>query len=294
MEESLKRKKGSGGVRKIKKETDVVLKRVVSEKPRITAKEIKKLHPDLLKDVAVRTIQNHLNKNLNLPSMHAAKKPLLTAAMKTKRLAFCKKYKDWRPDEWDKVMFSDESMFKCIDGGSARVRRPRGSDRYDPKFTVKTVKHPDQQMIWGCFSGAGGRGGLYFLPKNTTMNGTRYREVLEEHLLPFKDIHGFEIFMHDGAPCHKTLAVKSFLQENDIDILEWPGNSPDLNPIENVWGFMKRKLRSMDTSSVPRMVKVIKDVWLRELDPEYFRKLSHSMPKRIAEVLQKKGALLKY
>ena len=99
MEESLKRKKGSGGVRKIKKETDVILKRLVSEKPRITAKEIKKLHPDVLKDVSVRIIQNHLNKNLNLPSMHAAKKPLLTAAMKAKRLTFCKKYKDWGPDD---------------------------------------------------------------------------------------------------------------------------------------------------------------------------------------------------
>ena len=82
-------------------------------------------------------------------------------------------------------MFSDENMFKCIRSASTKVRRLLDSNRFDPRFTVKTVKHPAQVMVWGCFTGAKGRGGLYFLPKGQMMNGDNYKLVLEEHLLPF-------------------------------------------------------------------------------------------------------------
>ncbi len=53
-----------------------------------------------------------------------------------------------------KVMFSDDSSFKRITNRSAcnRIMRPNGSNRYDPKYTVNTVKHPDSVMIWGTFS----------------------------------------------------------------------------------------------------------------------------------------------
>jgi hypothetical protein len=57
------------------------------------------------------------------------------------------------------------------------------------------VKHPNYVMEWGCFSGAGGRGGLYFLPRNTTMNGERYEMVLEDQLIPFMNFHGVTHFL---------------------------------------------------------------------------------------------------
>ena len=87
-------------------------------------------------------------------------------------------------------------------------------------------------MVWGAFSGTQGRGGLYFLPKNVTMRGSNYLQVLQNHLLPFWDIHQPTHFMHDGAPEHRTKLVKKWLSEENIPTLEWPGNSPDLNPIE--------------------------------------------------------------
>ena len=68
------------------------------------------------------------------------------------------------------------------------MRRPEGSDRFDSRYTTKTVKHPDSVMVWGCFTGSVGRGGLFFLPKNVTMNGERYQDVLENHLLPTLEI----------------------------------------------------------------------------------------------------------
>jgi hypothetical protein len=66
-----------------------------------------------------------------MPSRSAAQKPLLTAGMKKKRLAFAQKYKDWTTEQWSCVMFSNESTFRCIRATKTKVRRLIGSDRYD-------------------------------------------------------------------------------------------------------------------------------------------------------------------
>ena len=147
-------------------------------------------------------------------------------------------------------MFSDESCFQIICNRQGTVRPRTGSDRNCQKYSHLTVKHPDSVMIWACFSGNGGRGGLFFLPKGQKMNSIEYKKVLENHLLQFMDIHGSEIFQQDGAPCHTSKMMKSWFQDSKIELLDWPGNSPDLNPIENVWAIMKRRLQGMTTSSI--------------------------------------------
>lgn len=261
--------------------------------PGITALELKEKHPKLLQDVTVRTVQHRLQKDLKLPSRRAAKKPLLTDKMRKKRLQFCKNYRHWTSDDWKKVMFSDESTFRLIRGTSKLVRRPSNVSRYDPKYTVKTVKHPDSVMVWGAFTGNNGRAGLYFLPKNVTMKSANYIEVLRNHMLIFWRIHDCNFFMHDGAPAHKSKAVKDFLETNKIDVLEWPGNSPDLNPIENAWNQMKNILEKERPSTIPDLKEALKKHWA-SMDLQYFANLATSMPKRIEMVIKNKGHMTKY
>ncbi len=83
-------------------------------------------------------------------------------------------------------MFCDESTFILVNPRSVTVRRGKTMNRYKHKFVLKTIKHSANVMVWGCFSGKKGHGGLYFQPKkNCTMNGERYKNVLKKHLLPF-------------------------------------------------------------------------------------------------------------
>lgn len=288
-----RRKKGSGRPRKTSPRTDQLLKREVMSNPSITALELKENHSELLKKVTVRTIQHRLQKDLKLPTRRAAKKPLLTENMKKKRLQFCKKYQHWTSEEWKKVMFSDESTFRLIRGTSKIVRRPRDASRYDPKYTVKTVKHPDSVMVWGAFSGNKGRGGLFFLPKNVTMKSDNYIDVLRDHMVKFWEIHDCNFFMHDGAPAHRSKAVKKFLEDNHINVLEWPGNSPDLNPIENAWNKVKNTLQKERPSSIPDLKEALKKQWI-SMDLEYFATLATSMPRRIERVIKMKGNMTKY
>jgi transposase len=275
---------------------DIRLKNYVQKNPFKSARQLKNEVPGW-GDISVRTIQHRLQKKLGLPSRRAAKKPLLTEAMKRKRLAFARKYRNWTSYEWRNVMFSDESTFSLVNSRSVTVRRSKTMCRYKHKFVVKTVKHSANVMVWGCFSGKMGRGGLYFLPKNCTMNGERYKKVLEDHLLPFMRIHKTTFFLQDGAPCHKSKLVMAFLKqsEKEFKIIDWPGNSPDLNPIENCWSYMKRKLKAnTDITSLPKLVEAIKLMWVEDMAIPYFKKLADSMPKRLQMVVDAKGELTKY
>lgn len=100
-------------------------------------------------------------------------------------------------------------------------------------------------MICGAFNGNRGKGGLFFLPKGNTMNGTQYSDVLQNQILGFYQLHQCDFFMHDGAPAHKTKTVSKWLSDNNVRVFEWPGNSPDLNPIENCWKVIKDKVAGM-------------------------------------------------
>ena len=273
--------------------TDRMLKRRVLESPSISARELRAENPECLGNVSIRTIQHRLQKDLSLPSRRPAPKPLLTQKMKAKRLDFAKRYVDWTTEQWSKVMFSDESRFVTFSNRRRSVRRPLGSDRNDPRFTQKTVKHPASVMVWGCFS-AKGRGGLRFLEKGVTMNSERYIETLEERLPTHMHIHGCNIFMQDNAPCHRSRRTMGWFDEAEIEVLEWPGNSPDLNPIENLWHVAKMKLQGKNTGSVPKLIRAIQDMWVNDLTPEYCRNLVDSMPRRLRRVIAAKGAMTKY
>jgi hypothetical protein len=164
------RKKGSGRPCVINSYALNVLDRFVKKNPTATAGEIKAKVPEVAA-ISVKHISCLIQDTLKIPSRIAAQKPLLTFQMKRKRLAFARKYRHFTADDWSTVMYSNESTFRCIRAVRSMASRPLGMNRFDTRYTMKTVKHPASLMVWACFSGSCGRGGIYFLPPNVTMNG---------------------------------------------------------------------------------------------------------------------------
>ena len=237
------------------------------------------------------TIFRRLSREFNLKSYKPARKPRLTPVMKAKRLAFAKKHRDWTIQQWSKVLFSDESTFQQFVVRKRHVSRPPGK-HYDDKYTVSTMKQPPSQMIWGAMS-QHGIGGLFFLPSGTTMNSKKYVQLLSDKLQLHMQVHRCNIFMQDGAPCHRSKMVTNFLKKK-MKVLDWPGNSPDLNPIENLWTVMKDKVAEKHPSSFPDLFQSIKEVWVKEISKEYCANLVNSMPRPLAAVIQNNGGHTKY
>lgn len=281
-----------GPNRKTTRRDDLLLKRLVNCNPFITSSKAKAALPSFY-NVSTRTIRRRLQMDLKLPSRMPSKKPLMPKAAVKRRIAFCRKYAHWTPEDWAKVLFSDESTFRQFNNVRGFVRRPPGSNPNDPRFVTTTVKHCPQVMVWGCFS-SGGRGGLYFVPKGATMNSQRYRSVLDDKVPVWMNVLSCEIFQHDSAPCHKSKLVTGWLRTNQIEVLDWPSYSPDLNPIENLWAIMKEKISNIEITSLSHLEEVIKKVWCSEISPQLCQNLIFSMPNRIQKVLKNKGHATKY
>ena len=111
------------------------------------------------------------------------------------------------------------------------------------------------------------------------------------------------VFMQDNAPCHRDHRVFKFLEERGIPIMGWPPQSPDLNPLENVWPDLKHRFHkrfvelgrcpSISSDAIAQYSKIIQESWA-EVDARFLRGLIESMPERVAAVIAAKGGSTKY
>ena len=231
--------KSPGRPRVTASRSDQLMKRIVQVNPTASSTFIKSQLPETV-TVSDRTIRRRLQCEMGLRSYHPATTPRLSKKNVTDRLIFAKRYSDWTSDQWQRVLFSDESLIKQFYSFSSNVRRPVG-ERYNARFTVPRVKQSLSQMIWGCISGSG-RGGLWFLPSNSTNTASTYKEILREKVPQWMEILECDLLQHDGTPAHTAKSVTAWLEQNGVEALEkLPGSFPDLNSIEKCWSLLKKK-----------------------------------------------------
>ena len=121
-------------------------------------------------EIGRRTIQRRLQIDCGLMAYRPAKKLKLSPKNIRDRLTFARRYSNWPTEDWKKVTFSDESMFRQFSNFSTCVRRLTG-ERHNIRYTVPSVKQCCSVMVWGCIT-AQGRGALHIVPQKTTEHGT--------------------------------------------------------------------------------------------------------------------------
>lgn len=284
------RKKTCGRKKKMTKRDERLLLQENRLNPRMTSNQ-HRASQNL--NVSSRTVRRVLFKHGRI-ARKPLKKQLLTEPMKKKRLAWAKQYRSWTIEQWRKVLFTDESHF-FVQGQQVRYVRRSSGDKLSYQHVNQTVKHPQKVMFWGCFSAAG-PGRLHVC--DGMMNSDQYIKVIDERIVPElneKFPEGDGVLQQDKAPCHTSKKSTQHLESKGITVLQWPGNSPDLAPIETLWAIAKNKLKEKDVTTKEKLIAAVIKVWFRdEKLRESCVKLTESMPKRIEQVIANKGGHIRY
>lgn len=166
--------------------------------------------------------------------------------------------------------------------------------RTDSRYFSKRNFGGGSVMIWAAFS-AFGKSTLAFV--NGRIDSIAYQKILSEHLLPYmRRFRARKLtFMQDNAPIHASASTRQWLADHNIALLSWPARSPDINPIENLWGLLVRDVYAdcRQFNSTQELKTAIQEAWDRVSD-EKLKKLANSLPKRVNLLIKNHGKTIKY
>ena len=194
-------------------------------------------------------------------------------------------------DFWKKVIFTDKKQWN-LQGNDGFISVWTKTKYSYSRITATNLRKG--LMVWGAIS-ASGRMQLICIEEK--INSEIYQEMLENDFFKnVKDIlpDGF-IFQQDNAPPHSAKATKEYLEDKKIPLLEWPPCSPDLSPIENIWGIMTKKVYANGKTymNVNDLWDAIVSAW-HQIPVNVFTKLYESIPKCLVSVLEEKGKRIKF
>jgi transposase len=278
----------SGRPRKSSKQTDSMLVRAAKADPFKTSTRI---NVDVAypkpSTLSARTVRRRLHA-AGMRSYRAARKPKLTYLHRLRRAAWVRR---WRTQDWTKVIFSDEKRFKFEPDAPIRVWRRRG-ERFLAKNVVGTVKFGrGSLMIWAAMR-YDGRTCLRRCSNN--MNADEYITHLKAAAGLFPRATSKRLTLqHDGAAAHTANKTEDYLKANNMKVLPWPAQSPDLNIIEQMWPKLTAQLAGRSFHNEDDLWEAIKVAWAA-VPVNAIQDLYTSMDRRLTEVKRAKGGETRY
>ena len=232
---------------------------------------------------------------LNDVGIHArvpAKKPKLDENHKESRLRWCECHRQLTAEDWASVLFSDESSFNVNHSERHSLVYRRKNERFDQnKISERTNKGYGSVMVWG---GIIGDRKTQLIRIDGRMTAEIYiTHILTDNVVPLCSNNNVS-FMQDNAPIHNANVTRTFLDDHNIELLDWPAISPDLNPIEHVWAFMKKELQKREKChNSDDLFQTLNDIW-NSISPQFIAKLTGSMQRRIESTMESNGGHIKY
>ncbi|GFT95882.1 transposable element Tcb2 transposase [Trichonephila clavipes] len=244
-------------------------------------------------------LQTRRNRRLHSGGLFA-RRPVryvpLTPVHRRKRSLWYREHRNWRDNEWGRVLFTDESRFSLSsDSHRILIWRERGS-RNHPSNVIERDRYGGHGVLVCGGIMLGSRTDLHIFDAGS-VNGTRYcNEILLPYVRLFRGAMGLQfLFMDNNAPCHRTVAAEQLLESEDIERMDWPAQSPDLNPIEHVWDFLGRRLaaRTLPPVTIRELRLALQDEWAA-MPQQLIGTLILSMGRRCETCLAVRGDHIPY
>lgn len=251
------------------------------------------------KSVSIRTAHRAVSSVSDYQTPVA--RPILTAKTKEKRLEFCK-----RRYKIGNLLAVDSTIFTVL---GFQPRRGRWVPEGTRPILAKPIKNQKLHVYGGIskhgktklvyVTGSTGVRKQYFKPGTRQLYdgvcAAEFQDIMQKHLLPDAQAimhragQSEPVFILDGAPCHTARSTKVFLQAKGIKYLhDWPPNSPDLNPIENLWAWMKRIVYAEPCGSATALKAAVEAAW-EQVPGKVLRKLMSSFSKRLKKCIERAG-----
>lgn len=246
--------------------------------------------------VSSQTVRRGLQDE-GLTAVTKIKRPLLAPRHIKARLDFALAHKDWTLEDWKKVVWSDETKINRLGSDGEHYVWRRKGEKLSKRLVQGTVKFGGGSlMMWGCM---GWDGPGYASMIEGRMDAETYVELMEGPLMETLEYWGKEpgeiIFQQDNDPKHTSKQAKSWFNDHDFEVMKWPAQSPDLNPIEHLWYHLKRKLAEYkdEPKGMLELWDRVEEQW-NKIEAGVCQNLIESMPSRIEAVLEAKGGYTKY
>jgi transposase len=189
-------------------------------------------------------------------------------------------------DNWGRTIFTDETAFDLFRN---KVRRWHKSGA---KPIRRLPKSRQKVMAWG---GISRKGKTPFFCFTEIMDGPFYVNILQTQLLPAaQSMYGKNWrLQQDNDPKHTSRVAKDFIATNGIRAIDWPSNSPDLNPIENMWQIVKNNVEKRMPKDISELTKFMVEEW-EAIPDETVNNLVSSIKNRCELLLEKDGDRISY
>jgi transposase len=183
--------------------------------------------------------------------------------------------------KWAKVLSTDE-IYVDLEDCKNRVWHPKGK-----RPMVQKSKFSKKIMLWG---GISSRSRTPIIALTQTMNSDGYINMLQTEVVPWinENMQSGCVFQQDNATVHTSKKTQKFLEDSNLQTLEWPANSPDLSPIENVWAILKRAIEQRCPRSIEELLGIATEEWAK-IPQKVICKTIKTMKTHISQVIARKG-----
>lgn len=266
----------SGRKRLLEEEEESPLSKEITEHRQHTSAALRR---EILSDYGVllsaRTVRR-LRKELGFRAVHYHRVPSISKETAQKRLLFTLDEEEY---DLTRIIYTDESLFEISTNGVVYWKRPG-----EEAPVVESKQFPESVMVWGGVFWEG-RTELQFI--EGTINAKKYQDILRKGLLKPYLIGNREV-LQDRATVHTAESTEHFADTEGIELINLPAHSPDLNPIETVWGWMKHKINEQMPQNKEELKQLIQRYW-KELPQSTIQGCIQHLHTQFARIIESRG-----